>query len=117
MLKPEVVKGTIQERTETMLVGKDRSREETLERILDYLNKKKIRATYGSVAPLLNTHPLSVGKYLGKRRPRASWVVNKNTGKPTGYSEAEMHESLFDNRKVISSTDELCEAMRKHEGR
>lgn len=76
--------------------------------ILSTLNKHKIRATYGAVAELRQTHARNVSQQLGTRRPEASWVVSKRTGLPTGYLNANCHEDLLSNPKVIDTADELA---------
>lgn len=75
--------------------------------ILSTLNKHKIRATYGAVAELRQTHARNVSQQLGTRRPEASWIVSKRTGLPTGYLEANCHEDLQSNPKIIDTADEL----------
>jgi hypothetical protein len=45
--------------------------QDTVSRILDYLNKTKARCTYGVVATVLWVPPQSVGNLLGERRPEA----------------------------------------------
>ena len=55
---------------------------------------------------LMDTPARSVArKYLGEKRPEASWVVNSETKKPTGYLPEEMHPNLF-KREVIITTGE-----------
>ena len=48
----------------------------TLDQILDCLERKRIRATYGAVGAVIGRPARGVGAALGKRRQRASWVVN-----------------------------------------
>tara|TARA_R110002073_G_scaffold3998_4_gene26939 strand:- start:968 stop:1240 length:273 start_codon:yes stop_codon:yes gene_type:complete len=80
-------------------------KEQTLNQILDYLNKVKTRTTYGVVAELLGVIPQSVGQHLGEKRPEVSWVVNGTTKEPTGYSEAEKHPDLYRTDRVIESAE------------
>ena len=61
------------------------------QKILCELSKRKTRATYGAVACILGVQPFGVGTYLGKRCHKASWVVSKRTGEPTGYKKCEIH--------------------------
>ena len=74
--------------------------------ILDLLDRHHQRATYGAVAKV-------VGKpatFLMQGRPRDhrhSWVVNQETGLPTGYDSDEMHPALIESAEVISSGEEL----------
>lgn len=77
-------------------------------RILQVLNGRRQRATYGAVGNAIGVHPKYVRRrYLGDRRPEASWVVLGNTGKPGGYSESEMHADLFSNDTVLRTGAEL----------
>lgn len=82
-----------------------------LQRIVDHLNKRKIRATYSAVADALGVMPQSMGPLLGTRRPEASWIVNKETGEPTGYHESELHPELRSKSEILSSAIELLRSM------
>ena len=64
--------------------------------VLAFLNHKKRRCTFGALAGVLGVPAQSVGQYLGSRRPYASWVVNKKTGYPTGYTLDQLAEGLRD---------------------
>ena len=74
--------------------------------VLDFLNRNKLRATYKDVAGVLRVPTDSLGVLLGPRRPEASWVVNDETGKPSGYTEAESDPDLR-SRDIISDEDDL----------
>lgn len=69
--------------------------------IIKYLNEKKVRCTYGAIAGVLGIQTRNVSRYLGKRRPEVSWVVNSRTGEPTGYTPEETHPELYSNSAVI----------------
>ncbi|WOJ92912.1 hypothetical protein R0135_14110 [Congregibacter variabilis] len=79
--------------------------------ILRFLNQKKTRCTYGAIADALGVNVMKVAGLLGRRRPEASWVVNKTTLRPTGYEPDEEHSSLYDSDTVITSGAELMAAM------
>lgn len=65
----------------------------SLESIVDLLNEHRQRATYGAVAGLLGLSPMFFMN--GTRRgPRYSWIVNRETLLPTGYTEDERHPEL-----------------------
>jgi predicted transcriptional regulator len=83
-----------------------------IETILDALNEHKLRATYSAVGELMGVHPKSVSQYLGNRRPYASWVVSKATGMPTDYLDANCHNDLQSNPRVLESSDELIALIR-----
>lgn len=86
----------------------------TAKKVLDYLNEVEIRCTYGAFGELTDTPARSVAqKHLGQRRPEASWVVNGETKKPTGYLPGEMHSNLFNNETVITTGKELNREINK----
>jgi len=62
--------------------------------IIDVLNRRRTRATYGAVGELLRVPARSVSRWLGERRPEASWVVAKKTLRPTGYADGQLHPDL-----------------------
>lgn len=65
-----------------------------IQQVLDFLNRNKLRAAYRDVADILRVPACALSALLGPRRPEASWVVNEETGKPSGYVEAECHPDL-----------------------
>ena len=81
--------------------------------VLLALQKGKTRATYTAVAERLNTSPRSVMKGQ-PHTPLHSWVVNKRTKMPTGYSEENRHVDLLANSRVIQSGDELDTYLENH---
>ena len=82
------------------------------ELILDYLNRERIRCTYGAFARVLGVPVRSAGRHLGEKRPYASWVVNDRSGEPTGYTEHERHPDLYRTSDIIRTEDELRRRMR-----
>jgi alkylated DNA nucleotide flippase Atl1 len=85
----------------------------TLERIVDFLNKNKIRASYGAVADAAGVPARSVGRLLGHRRPWGSWVVNKATGEPTGYVDHEKDADLHVTNEIITKGADLILRMKR----
>ena len=80
--------------------------EHTLESILDQLNQYHQRATYGAVAGVVNSSPRSL--MIGRERnPQSSWVVSRESGLPSGYSEEQKHEALTEREAILSSPDDL----------
>ena len=79
----------------------------TTDQILDCLNRQRIRATYGAVGAVIGKPPQSVGDVLGSRTQRASWVVNAQTGEPTGYDRRQKHPDLHRTALIIKTGDEL----------
>ncbi len=77
------------------------------DRILQHLNTAKRRCTYGALAGLLEVHAREVSQYLGDKRPEASWVVRKDTGRPTGYAPDQLAEGLCDGPAPITDPEEL----------
>ena len=82
-------------------------RKELVRKILAKLDKCKTRMTYSAVACLLDVQPQGVGKWLGERRPEASWVVRKKDGRPSGYETGQCHPCLYCKRHVIKSCCKL----------
>ena len=82
-----------------------------VQQVLDFLNRNKLRATYKDVADFLRVPAQSLAVLLGPRRPEASWVVNDETGKPSGYSEPECHPDLR-THDIIADEDDLRRKMR-----
>ena len=89
------------------------------QKILCELSKRKTRATYGAVGCILEVPAWEVSRYLGCRRPKASWVVARRTvkrrgskrGKPTGYKPCQLAEGLCN-----SPFKETCSELRKFLG-
>ena len=88
-------------------------REDLLEEILCILNTRKERATYSVVACILEISPQKVGGLLGRRRPWASWVVSKKTGRPTGYKKCEEHHDLYSKPEWMKSCCKLRECLER----
>jgi len=78
-----------------------------LAEILQYLGETKIRATYGSVAFVVGGTAQSVGGRLGARRREASWVVNAETGMPTGYPPDLLHPDLTSRGDMVREGSDL----------
>ncbi|OQA24923.1 MAG: hypothetical protein BWY59_01980 [Verrucomicrobia bacterium ADurb.Bin345] len=77
-----------------------------VEVVLEFLNRSKLRATYRDVAGFLGIPAPSLATLLGPSRPEASWIVNDETGKPSGYAECECHPDLRIH-DVIADEDDL----------
>lgn len=78
----------------------------SLDQIVDLLDQHAQRATYGAVARLVGHSPRSLLK--GRDRARKySWIVNRETGLPTGYSPEQIDPRLPDSGPVIANDDEL----------
>lgn len=79
---------------------------EKLDQILDALNARRQRATYGAVAAVIGAAPRTL--MSGRDRDqRHSWVVSRKTGQPTGYEPEQVHAELETVPHVIDSRDEL----------
>ena len=52
-------------------------------------------------------HPVNVGRALGDRSPRKSWVVNATTHEPTRYAADQKHPDLYRTDRVIKTAGEL----------
>ena len=76
---------------------------EKVERVLEALQHKKTRCTYGALAEYIGTSPRDVSAFLAPKRPEASWVVNKKSGMPTGYDAYQIHPDAVSNEHIIDS--------------
>lgn len=85
----------------------------SIQKVLECLNREKVRCTYGAVADVIGGIPLGVSQQLKPRRPWASWVVNKRTGDPTGYTEDQKHPDLYRKKHVIKTGEELVRCMKR----
>ena len=78
----------------------------SLDEIVELLDRHAQRATYGAVAKLTGNAPRSLLK--GRDRARNySWIVNRQTGKPTGYKADQIDPRLADSGGVIDDADAL----------
>ena len=78
----------------------------SLDDIVDLLDRHAQRATYGAVAKLVGHSPRSLLKGRDRGR-RYSWIVNRGTGKPTGYQDDQIDPRLLDSGPVIRTDAEL----------
>lgn len=78
----------------------------SLDEVLDALDRFHQRATYGAVAGVIGRPPVSVLKDR-PRNQRHSWVVNQETGMPTGYLPEELHPALTSQVRVMRTAPEL----------
>ncbi len=78
----------------------------SLEEIVDLLDQQGRRPTYRAVAAVQGHSPRSLlrGRERGRR---FSWIVNRETGKPTGYAEDQIDPRLKDSGPVIVTDGEL----------
>ena len=83
------------------------STSEQLNEILDFLNHRKMRATYGAVANYLGVLPRSMGHLLGEPSQRASWVVSATEELPTNYPAELIHPDLHRISLVIATAEAL----------
>ena len=88
----------------------------SLETIVDQLDARKQRATYGAVAELVGTIAQAVVQ--GKlRSPRYSWIVAATTsqgarrGRPTGYTKNQIHPDCY--KQACRGEDSIIESARE----
>ena len=82
--------------------------QDEVDSVLERLNAREIRCTYKALAEycLFSVVP-QLFKYLGEKRPEASWVVKQDTLLPTGYDAGDLHPNLAANDLVITTASEL----------
>ena len=78
----------------------------SLDQIVDLLDQHGQRATYGAVARVVGHSPRSLLKGRDRGR-RYSWIVNRESGLPTGYADDQIDPRLRDSGPVIASETEL----------
>jgi hypothetical protein len=78
----------------------------SLDQIVDLLDQHGQRATYGAVATLVGHSPRSLLKGRDRGR-RYSWIVNRETGLPTGYLDDQIDPRLRESGPVIDTDGEL----------
>ena len=87
-------------------------RKKLVNEILEFLNEKRIRCTYGAVGVVIGVPAIAVNeKLLGSKRPEASWIVNSDTRRPTCYTENQYHPDLLKSNEIIDSGLELRNAL------
>ena len=80
----------------------------SLHLILDCLNRERIRCTYGAVAAVIGGVARGVGQRSEAKDPRNSWIVNKETGKPTGCLDSRKHRDLHQKTLTASRRERSC---------
>ena len=78
----------------------------SLEDVVDLLDRHGRRATYGAVAAVVGSTPRSLLRGRDRGR-RFSWIVNRDTGLPTGYADDQIDPRLKASGPVITSDAEL----------
>lgn len=78
----------------------------SLDEVLDALDRYHQRATYGAVGRFIG-RPASFIMQGCPRNRRHSWVVNQETGLPTGYLPEETHPALTSQARIIRTAAEL----------
>lgn len=74
----------------------------TLDAILDLLSQYHQRATYGAVGHVVGVPAAFVMRGC-PRDPRHSWIVNQETGAPTGYIPAECDPNLYARDSILTT--------------
>ncbi len=84
-----------------------------LDEILERLEHYRQRATFGAVAGFLGCQPYTLFDGYPRNR-RTSWVVNKDSGEPTGFNKSAMHPDLHKNPHIITNSNELKRWLSTH---
>ncbi len=82
-----------------------------LQKIINFLSRECTRATYEAVGEALNLPGSTIGSMLGPHRHDASWIVDAETGEPTGYEAHERHPALHEKEEIITTGLELLRRM------
>ena len=80
---------------------------QSIDSIVEQLDRFRQRATYGAVAGVLKLSPrnLMSGR---SRNQRDSWIVSRNDGMPTGYEPDQVHPEIKSREQVLSSAEDLA---------
>jgi hypothetical protein len=78
----------------------------SLDQVLDLLSKHHQWTTYGAVADLVGGHARSILQGRDRNR-RHSWVVNQNTGMPTGYPTRRIHPAIAERPEILGTAAAL----------
>lgn len=85
--------------------------------VLDYCNAVKVRVTYGAVGEYIEHNAQSVAAdFLTDPCPRESWIVNKTTKMPTGYSATEIHPDL-EGTRVLDTAEKVAIGVSRYQAR
>jgi len=87
----------------------------SLEDVVDFLDQRQLRATYGAVAEVVG-RPATFLMTGIPRGPRYSWIVNQKTLLPTGYAAEECHPALTKKSFVLKTGEELRTWMARQRG-
>jgi hypothetical protein len=74
--------------------------------IVDRLNERRQRATYGALAGVLD-RPAAFVMGGHPRDVRHSWIVNARTLRPTGFREEDIHPELSQHAQVLTNVASL----------
>ncbi|MDQ3081325.1 MAG: hypothetical protein M3R07_03830 [Gemmatimonadota bacterium] len=77
-----------------------------LDSIIEQLDRFHQRATYGAVAAIVDKSPRSLMSGR-ERNPRSSWIVSRESGAPSGYSEEQLHPALEERENILSTPGAL----------
>jgi len=86
-----------------------------LEAVVDFLDRRQLRATYGAVAEVVG-RPATFLMSGIPRAPRYSWIVNQKTLLPTGYTEEQCHSALTKKSLVLRTGTDLRKWIERHGG-
>lgn len=87
----------------------------SLDEVVELLDHHGQRATYGAVARLLGHSPRSLLRGRERSRP-FSWIVNRETGLPTGYPDDQIDPRVRESGPVISDDRELRRWLEERQG-
>jgi hypothetical protein len=87
----------------------------SLEDVIEFLDRRQLRATYGAVAAVVGRPATFLMSGIA-RSPRYSWIVNQKTLLPTGYTDEEKHPALTKKSFVFREERELRSWMVRDRG-
>ncbi|HYN82310.1 MAG TPA: hypothetical protein VES88_12470 [Gemmatimonadaceae bacterium] len=79
---------------------------QSIDPIVEQLDRFRQRATYGAVAAVLNRSPRNL--MSGRTRSQQdSWIVSNKDGLPTGYEPEQIHPEIESREVILRSGEEL----------
>ena len=84
-----------------------------LEDVVSFLDRRQLRATYGAVGQVVG-RPATFLMTGIPRGPRYSWIVNQETGLPTGYTEEQCHPALTKKSLILRTGKDLRTWIARH---
>ena len=85
----------------------------SLKHTLELLHRHHQRATYGALAEVIGRTPQTVLQGC-PRNWLHSWVVNQQTGEPSGFPSGKIHPALTEHAEILRTGEALAAWLDRH---